>query len=322
MSPQIALEMAQKRVEEADAHSEASRNALAEAETICKAQLLNDATDAATLHLLGAVQFKQGHYEAGLQNFRAAAMYGNQVLQYHHSLGMSLLMLGRTDQAIEAFQNATLCLPDEALPHKWLSDIFKRDRRMAEASAAYGRWVELNPEVRANNVKESSKARTRREQAGFFEKYCQGQGIDIGHGGDKLLPECLGWDFEDGDAEEMAGVTDQSFNFVYSSHNLEHLYNVEKALLNWWRILKAGGYLILFLPHRDLFEKRRTLPSSVHDHRHYFMPDADDPPDTIGVSPLINRLLPGAEIVYCATCDELNDLGQEYSIEVVVRKQG
>lgn len=321
MSVPIALEMAQAKLNDAEAHAQASRDALAGAEALCKAHLLSDSTNGPVLHMLGTIQFKLNQFEAALDSFRHAAMFGNDVLQHHHSLGMTLLMLGRTEDAITAFQNATLCMPGEALPHKWLSDIFKRERRMKEASAAYGRWVELNPEVRANNVKESSKARARREQAGFFEKYCQGQGIDIGHGGDKLLPQMQGWDFEDGDAEEMEGLADKSFDFVYSSHNLEHLYNVDKALLNWWRILKPGGYLILFLPHRDLFEKRRTLPSAVHDHRHYFLPESDDLPDTIGVTPMIKRLLPDAEIITCVTCDELNDLGQEYSIEVVVRKK-
>ena len=319
---QVALELAQAKLKDAQAHAEASRQALAEALMICQAQLLATPTDDAVLHLLGRIQFDQGQYEAALKSFRSAAMFGNQNLAHHYSLGQCLMMMGRMEQAIEAFQTAALCLPHEALPHKWLSDLYKHQHRMAEASAAYGRWVELNPEVRANNVKESSKARARRAAAGFFETYCQGRGIDIGHGGDKLLPDCLGWDFEDGDAEEMAGVPDASFDYVYSSHNLEHLYNVDKALLNWWRLLAKGGYLILFLPHRDLFEKRRTLPSAVDDHRHYFLPEADDPPDTIGVVPLIERLLPDGEIVYCVTCDELNELGQEYSIEVVVRKRG
>lgn len=303
------------------AEAQALLNALAATKASCMALLQLNPTDAAVLYLLGTTQAKLGRIDEAAESFRLAAMFGNHVLQYHHALGMTLLGLGRVDAAIDAFRNATLCLPDEALPHKWLSDLYKRQRRMKEASESYGRWVELNPEVRANNVKESTKARARRETAGFFDAYCRGDGIDIGHGGDILLPEMRGWDFEDGDAEVMEGVPDAAYDFVYSSHNLEHLYDVERALLNWWRILKPGGFLILFLPHRDLFEKRRTLPSRVHDHRHYFMPSEDDPPDTIGVVPLISRLLPDAELVYCVTCDEVNDIGQEYSIEAVVRKR-
>ena len=52
------------------------------------------------------------------------------------------------------------------------------------------------------------------------------------------------------------------------------------------------------------------------------MPDEDDPPDTIGVVPMIGRLLPDGEIIYVKTCGEpcANVQGKERSIEAVIRK--
>lgn len=179
--------------------------------------------------------------------------------------------------------------------------------------------------------KETSKAKARRESEGFFERYFSGQGIDVGYGGDLVVPNCRGWDVEDGDAHDLAGIADATFDFVYSSHIIEHLEEPARALRNWWRVLKPGGYLILYLPERDLFERKRTLPSVVSlDHKHFFLLERDDPPDTIGLIPLIKRNLAGIEIIYKRICDAgyradapisfMSDA--EFSIELVARKLG
>ena len=102
---------------------------------------------------------------------------------------------------------------------------------------------------------ETSKAFARRDQEGFFVKYCRGRGLDIGYGGDLLCANARGWDIEDGDAMLLSGLPDASFDFVYSSHTLEHMRDLDVALGNWWRVLKPNGYLILCLPHRDLYEE-------------------------------------------------------------------
>ena len=182
---------------------------------------------------------------------------------------------------------------------------------------------------RKRSYGETHKAHARRVREGFFEKYCQGKGLDIGYGGDPILPGVRGWDFEHGDAQLLKGIDDNEFDFVYSSHLLEHLPDTELSLCNWWRVLKPGGYLLLLLPHRDLYEKKKTLPSRFNsDHEHFFLPDKDDPPDTIGIAPLIRRLFDDGEIIYCNTCDEgYKNPGDEvqsegeFSIEIVIRKK-
>ena len=182
---------------------------------------------------------------------------------------------------------------------------------------------------RKRSYGETYKARGRRLREGFFEKYCQGRGLDIGYAGDSIVKTVKGWDFEHGDAQYLNGLEDESFDFVYSSHLLEHLPNCELALTNWWRVLKPGGYLLLYLPHRDLYEKKRHLPSRFNDdHEHFFLPEDDDLPDTIGLLPLTERVLGNTEIIYCRTCndgyinpgDDQPSQG-EYSIELVVKKQ-
>jgi len=175
---------------------------------------------------------------------------------------------------------------------------------------------------------ETAKAKSRREREGFFDKFCRGNGLDIGYGGDLLAKNCRGWDFEHGDAQYLKGISDEEFDFVYSGHTLEHLVDVEEGLRNWSRVVKPGGYIIIYIPHRDLFERKKTLPSRWnYDHKHFFLLDRDETPDTIGIVPLIERTFPDHMIIYAKVCDEgyaITDPNVhsdgEYSIEVVVKK--
>ncbi len=174
---------------------------------------------------------------------------------------------------------------------------------------------------------ETSRARSRRKQEGFFEKFCRGKGLDIGYGGDLLCGNCVGWDYEKGDAQYLNGIEDTSFDFVYSSHCLEHMVDAQIALRHWWRVLKPGGYLILFVPHRDLYERKKILPSNWNpDHKRFFLVEKDDPPDTVGLVPMLQQALPDGEILYAKECAfgyRVNQDGYpmgEYSIEAVVKK--
>jgi SAM-dependent methyltransferase len=170
----------------------------------------------------------------------------------------------------------------------------------------------------------------RRVREGFFEKYCHGQGIDIGYGGDPVTPTVRGWDIEDGDAHEMPGVAAASYDFVYSSSSLEHMDDPVKAVTRWWEILRPGGYLIISVPDRDLFEKKKTLPSRFSlDHKHFFLLHDDDPPDTMGLVALVKRTCPGAEIIEArqhteghTVTDPYKQADGEFFDEVIARKPG
>ncbi len=175
---------------------------------------------------------------------------------------------------------------------------------------------------------ETSKAKTRRIKEGFFEKYTQGRGLDIGYGGDLISPNAAGYDFEHGDAQYLNELKDGQYDFVYSSHTLEHLPDPALALKNWYRVLKKGGYLILYIPHRDLYEKKKTLPSRFNpNHTNFFLVERDEAPDTVGIVPLIERTLKNYELIYAKECSEGHTITDpeihsdgEYSIEVVLKK--
>jgi SAM-dependent methyltransferase len=176
---------------------------------------------------------------------------------------------------------------------------------------------------------ETSKSRARREREGFFERYCCGSGLDVGYGGDPVVPGVRGWDLTDGDAHHLKGVEDASFDFVYASHLLEHMHSPELALRNWWRVVRFGGFLIVAVPERGLYERRSRLPSRLNpDHKTFFLLDRDDPPDTLGLLPLIKRTLDEFAVCEAKVCDggyalrgdDAQPAG-EYQIEVVLRKE-
>jgi SAM-dependent methyltransferase len=178
------------------------------------------------------------------------------------------------------------------------------------------------------NPAETSKAKGRRLKENFFNLYCKGKGLDVGFGGDLITEDAEGFDFEHGDAQYLKGKNDNSYDFVYSSHTIEHLPDPSIAIKNWFRVVKPGGYLIIYLPHRDLYEKKKTLPSRFNpNHFNFFLIDRDEEPNTIGIIPLIERSIKNFQLIYAKECSEGHSITDpmihsdgEYSIEVVLRK--
>lgn len=67
------------------------------------------------------------------------------------------------------------------------------------------------------------------------------------------------------EATDLRGVSSESYDFVLSSHMLEHSANPLKALREWKRVLKPGGLLLLVLPHKDgTFDHRRPVTTLDH----------------------------------------------------------
>lgn len=64
---------------------------------------------------------------------------------------------------------------------------------------------------------------------------------------------------------ELVQIGSEDYDFVLSSHVLEHIANPLKALLEWRRILRCGGVLLLRVPHRDgTFDHRRPVTTLSH----------------------------------------------------------
>lgn len=126
----------------------------------------------------------------------------------------------------------------------------------------------------------------------------QGQGIDIGCGPDPVTPGARRFDLEDGDANVASQHVKDQFDFVYSSHCLEHMHDPKATILDWWKLVKPGGYLFVTVPDEDLYEQG-VFPSRFNpDHKATFTISKAQSwsPKSVNVLDLAQSL-PGGQIV-------------------------
>jgi SAM-dependent methyltransferase len=171
---------------------------------------------------------------------------------------------------------------------------------------------------------------SRRLDNGFLNTYLSGPHIlDIGYqGGDPgAVPITdtaigVGLDYPGYDGTRLP-FADGSQDAILASHVLEHIGNSREVLADWYRVLRIGGYLVLFVPHKYLYERRADLPSRWNgDHKRFYTP-----------ATLLTELeesLPvnGFRVRHCVDNDEGFDYEREpneapvggYEIEVVIEK--
>jgi SAM-dependent methyltransferase len=116
----------------------------------------------------------------------------------------------------------------------------------------------------------------------LVERFCIGNGLEIGPGkspyGPRIRTKYLdkhrsnkdGTPNPDiiGDASSIP-ICSAQFDFLISSHCLEHVPNTLRTLKEWARVIRPGGTLFLVLPHGDrTFDRYRaktTLEHHIHD---------------------------------------------------------
>ena len=118
------------------------------------------------------------------------------------------------------------------------------------------------------HVSETAKCR------GRLLRFCDGKGLDLGCGDEKICDQATGVDWRKtpavdvvGSVDDLRWVADRSLDYIFSSHLLEHLPYPWRTLKQWLPKLKDGGHLVLYLPHRDRY--RDWNPE------HFWNPSAD-----------------------------------------------
>lgn len=117
--------------------------------------------------------------------------------------------------------------------------------------------------------------------------YTNGRGLDLGCGPSKAFPHFIGVDNNKDEAlfgirakeadiivptcERLDMFASDSMDFVFSSHLLEHIKDHKAALREWWRVIKVGGHLVIYLPHKALYPNIGTEGANP-DHVHDFVP--------------------------------------------------
>lgn len=194
-------------------------------------------------------------------------------------------------------------------------------------------------------VMEMTKATKRRYNIGeFHSKYFRGDGIDIGCGPDSLgnhkqffpaITSVKSWDLPDGDAQFMESVKNDTYDFVVSSHCLEHLVNPHIALQNWIRIVKSNGYIIFTVPEEDLYEMGKFPSRFNSDHKHTFtiFKKKSWCDKSVNVFELLSKM-DNVQVLKIELLEDmydfemqkndqdqtLNQLGAESAIEIILRK--
>lgn len=116
----------------------------------------------------------------------------------------------------------------------------------------------------------------------LFLSYCKGNGLDIGFGGDPIVPDAITVDLENPYADcgthpvnlkinEDTDLTNiffyHTFDYIYSSHYLEDCKNTREILSQWYELLKPGGYLCLLLPNEKRYRQyceKTGQPRNIH----------------------------------------------------------
>ena len=118
-------------------------------------------------------------------------------------------------------------------------------------------------------------SKTRRVRGPDFERqYLSGKVIDIGAGTDPVCPWAEIFDVAEGDANFITRYrAPETYDTVHSSHCLEHLHDPKQALRQWWQLVRPGGYLVLVVPHEDLYEQGFWPSIFNPDHKATFRLD-------------------------------------------------
>jgi SAM-dependent methyltransferase len=73
------------------------------------------------------------------------------------------------------------------------------------------------------------------------------------------------------DVVDLSGLADRSYDFVLSSHMIEHTANPLGAMAAWKRVLKPAGVLILLVPDKkrtfDNYRATTTMDHLIVDHK-------------------------------------------------------
>lgn len=178
------------------------------------------------------------------------------------------------------------------------------------------RWVNVRPHDKSGSLQyrpgvpgvTAISMQRRLADSRFATRYFRGNGIDVGGGIDSLAlyreffplaRNVFVYDQAHGDAQRLDNVVDESFDFLYSSHCLEHLRDPAEALAHWLRVVKPGGHLVVNVPDEDLYEQGQWPSRFNSDHKLSFTiaKPASWSPVSVNVLDLLAPLREQAEIL-------------------------
>jgi ubiquinone/menaquinone biosynthesis C-methylase UbiE len=136
-----------------------------------------------------------------------------------------------------------------------------------------------------------------------------GNGIDIGPGNDCFIPSegnCIRWDKKDGNNGLIFDdIYNNYFDYLYSSHCLEHIKDYDKAINKWIDIVKVGGYLYIVVPDFNLYEGGLSISNPFHKVAFSINKKSDPNIPLVNIMELFYlKLYHRVEILYISLCDQ------------------
>lgn len=110
----------------------------------------------------------------------------------------------------------------------------------------------------------------------IIEKYLVGEVCDIGCGDSPITENAFGIDGRDFPCVKYRtdflynlphDVCGRKWDCVFSSHVLEHLPDLYRAIEEWGMMVKKDGHLILYLPDGDYYNNKEN-PEHFHDTKY------------------------------------------------------
>jgi len=104
----------------------------------------------------------------------------------------------------------------------------------------------------------------------FAKHFCKGKGLDIGGYFKCTFPDATPINILNSDGFDAYHLPEEKYNYIFSSHTLEHLHDYVGVLKYWKEHLEERGTLFLYLPHPDM---EYWLPQNNRKHLHLFYPE-------------------------------------------------
>jgi ADP-heptose:LPS heptosyltransferase len=146
---------------------------------------------------------------------------------------------------------------------------------------------------------------------------CRGVGLDLNVRDEKIVPTALGIckvrnpkaDLVlDVSANDGLGLfSDNQFDYIFDAHQLGDFGNTEAILKEWWRVVKPGGFIILYEQDKDYYPLVDTPGADPLRRTDLYWEDAWSILESFG----------NAELFSSSRHNESN----EYSWQLVVRKK-
>ncbi len=104
----------------------------------------------------------------------------------------------------------------------------------------------------------------------FASQFCVGLGLDIGGTEDCHFIGAQIINIDPPSKYHANNLPPGKYDYIFSSHTLEHIKNCLETLQYWQDHLREDGVLFLYLPHPDMLYWR---PENCKKHLHIFWPE-------------------------------------------------